>query len=212
MNDFWAMIGGLSEAQAQVVTTLMLIIGGGLGVWLGSVLYGRRVSDLKGAVEQAEQDIQSFSKTTNGQLSELKNQLDSAIDQLTRARKEITELAPEIDDDIADPRSQMPEGEAGDRDAFKSDWYLIRYELWELAFSDKIHGLRRNKYNTYTNNQIGILIDVMHNDGELTDRQAELFHEAHELFARHRNGRPFLSKADASRMSQLQVIISSSMW
>lgn len=217
--NLWQNLGLLTDSQAQLLSTLILVIGGGLGVWLGSVLYGKRVTDLKGAVEEAESEIAEFRDETANRLNDfrvlmqeqlavLKEQLDQTTAQLSRARKEITALSDDDDEPPFKEAHNQVIGEQGDRAAFKEDWYIIRDLLWDIADSDALHGQRRNKYTSYTNNQLSLLIDVMYNDHELNQDQVELFHEAHDLFSWHRNGRPFLAVADVERMRELRVALS----
>ena len=49
--ELWDAIGRFEDSQTQVLTTLLLLVGGGLGVWLGSMLFGGRVADLKSAIQ-----------------------------------------------------------------------------------------------------------------------------------------------------------------
>jgi len=202
--EFWDAIGRFEDSQTQILTTVMLLMGGGLGVWLGSLLFGGRVSDLKGAVRETEAAVAEFKKRTLEQLEALQKQLDSTMEQLTRARKEITDLAPqEADGNGGDAPVAVPGVPQGDRGEFLQAWYSIRNRLRALSQNAQIHGHRRNRYAKYNNNQMGVLIDDMLIDGELNDELASLFHDAHDLFTWHRNGRPQLTQDDVQQMRLL---------
>jgi hypothetical protein len=202
--EFWEAIGRFEDSQTQILTTVMLLIGGGMGVWLGSLLFGGRVSNLKTAVKETENIVKDFKQDTAEQLEAMQKQLEATLEQLTRARKEITDLAPqEADANGGDAQPAAPGVPQGDRGEFLRSWYTIRNRLRALSQNAQIHGHRRNRYAKYNNNQIGVLIDDMRIDGELSEDLASLFHEAHDLFAWHRNGRPQLTQDDVQQMRLL---------
>lgn len=206
--ELWDAIGRFEDSQTQILTTAMLLIGGGLGVWLSSLLFGGRVSNLQGAVKETEKAVADFKTTTFEQLENLQKQLDSTMEQLTRARKEITDLAPPEPEEAAAPgpsTGTAPAHGNGLRAEFLRYWYAIRDRLRSQSQSMKVHGHRRAKYSKYSNNQIGVLIDDMRHDGELDETMAKNYHEAHDLFAWHRNGRPPLSRDDVTQMQLLAV-------
>jgi polyhydroxyalkanoate synthesis regulator phasin len=198
--ELWDAIGRFEDSQTQVLTTLLLLVGGGLGVWLGSMLFGGRVADLKSAIQETEEAVSEFKSSTMSQLEALQRQLDATMEQLTRARKEITDLAPQEPEAAMIEPPIVPGAPQGDRAEFLRLWYAVRQRLRTLSQRAEIHGHRRNRYAKYNNNQIGVLIDDMRTDGELSEDVTSAFHDAHDLFAWHRNGRPNLTPNDVHQM------------
>ena len=75
MQSIWAAIGQFEQSHTSIITTLMLIVGGGLGVFLGSFLFGGRVKDLKSALKESQEIIEAHKEASSKQLQDINIQL-----------------------------------------------------------------------------------------------------------------------------------------
>ena len=201
----WEAVGQFEESQTAIVTTAMLIIGGGFGVLLGSWLFGGRVKDLQSALDESVKAINAHGDTTREKLVEMNEQLAStmaALGQLKGAVSDIQSDAAEAEEVNAGPADHHLNELRG---RLKENWYAIRDELWRRANHTSVHGRTRAKYAKYGNYELPELMDAMKADGNLDERSTRLFHEALNLWTWHRNGRAPLSDGDVQKMREFKI-------
>lgn len=203
--NYWEAIGQFEQSQTSIVTTFMLIVGGGLGVLLGSLLFGGRVKDLQSALDESKKAISEHGKETRDKLSEMNEQLASTMAILGQLRGAVADIqtdAAEAQDDTAPPAQHQNNVL---RAQLKENWYPIRDELWRKANSPSIHGRTRTRYARFGNNELGDLLSAMREDENLDERSTRLFRDALTLWNAHRNGRAALTEQAVQQMRELKL-------
>ena len=195
LEDYWI---NLTEAQASLLSTAVLIVAGGFGVILGAMLFGGRVKNLKSALEASNEVIQKHQDEAKAQLKVMEEQMSATLGAVSQLRSSVFDLRTDVEDKVTDEAGKM-------RQAFKNHWYAIRDELQRRAANPNIHGRTRARYASYSNNEIAALIEVMQKDGFLQSSQANAFNDAHGLWTWHRNGKPNMTQADVQKMRELAI-------
>ncbi|WP_291208625.1 hypothetical protein [Hyphomonas sp.] len=201
----WEAVGQFEDSQTAIVTTAMLIVGGGIGVLMGSWLFGGRVKDLQSALDQSVKAINEHGAKTNEKLLEMNEQLASTMAALGQLKGAVSDIQTEAA--AAEEVNALPADHQLNelRTKLKENWYSIRDELWRRANDPAVHGKTRAKYSKFGNYELGELVSTMKDDGNLDDRIAKLFRDAIEFWAWHRNGRAPLSQADVQTMREYKI-------
>jgi len=218
MLDAWK---GITEGQGAVIAAILTMLAAIIGVALGSALFGRRVSDLKGAVEEAEKLLHGHKEqveTTLGVIREKIDGLDAQIASLGALRKSVADLDPQIASalqNLGDLRGQLSDVQAaahietsdsqasGNWERIRDDWNIIKEKLEELAADPAIDGRTRAAYARIDRRQYWMLIDRLHRDG-LLKGNAKQFRVALELWQRFKSGRAEPDQASLDRMSEIR--------
>lgn len=191
----------LKDGPAQVINTLILLAGGGLGILLGSWLFGGRVKDLKSALDESNDAVGEFRDQMTEKLSSVDDQLSVTLEALTQLRSSMSDLRSDVEEQDISQGHEL-------RNEFKRHWYAIRDQIQKQAQDTAIHGKTRSRYARFTNNEIGQLIEAMIADDHMPPPTANALKEAHEKWVWHRNGKPEMIEADVQKMRDiaLQVI------
>lgn len=195
LEDYWI---NLTDAQASLISTAVLIVAGGLGVLLGASLFGGRVKNLKSALEASNEAIAKHQAETRNLLSAMEEQMSATLGAVSQLRSSVFDLRTDVEEKVTDEAGKL-------RQAFKNHWYAIRDELQRQASNPNIHGRTRTRYAGFSNNEIAALIEVMQKDGFLQSSQANAFNDAHNLWTWHRNGRPNMTQGDVQKMRELAI-------
>ena len=190
---FWDSIAGLDPEQATLLSTIILVCGGGIGIIMGSWLFGGRVNDLRSALEKSRAAVEEYNDTISKKLLEMDEQMSATMEALNHLRSGMSDLR----DEAQSQGNQL-------RNALKRHWYSIRDEIQKAAASPQIHGRTRTRYARFTNNEISALLDAMEMDQTIGQRLGS-FRNAVELWVWHRNGRPQLTEADVQRMREIAI-------
>jgi hypothetical protein len=205
VEQLWTTIGQFEDSQTSIVTTLILVVGGGLGVLFGSWLFGGRVKDLQTALDQSKALVEKHSRETQEKLGEMNDQLASTMALLGQLRGAVSDIqtdAAVVEDANAAPADHQRNTR---RAALKEYWYPIRDELWRKANDPKIHGKTRTRYSNFGNNDLDGLINAMRADDNLDERTSRLFLDAFNLWTLHRNGRAPLTDQGVQQMRELKI-------
>ncbi|RIJ25860.1 hypothetical protein D1224_01705 [Henriciella barbarensis] len=197
LEEYWI---NLTDAQASLISTAVLIVAGGLGVLLGAALFGGRVKNLKSALEASNEAIENHQAETRTLLSAMEEQMSATLGAVSQLRSSVFDLRSDVEEKVTDEAGRM-------RQTFKNHWYAIRDELQRRASSPTIHGRTRTRYAGFSNNEIAALIEVMQKDGVLQSSQANAFNDAHGLWTWHRNGKPSMTQGDVQKMRELAIDI-----
>lgn len=197
MLEVW---NGLTDSQSSLLSTVVLVIAGGLGVLLGAALFGGRVRDLKSALDASNEAIQKHQAQTTQSLADMEEQLSVTLSALTQLRSSVSDIRNDVEEGANNVPDQL-------RQQLKTHWYNIRDELQKRAGSLRIHGRTRARYASFTNNQIGTLLQAMKEDGNIEPADAAAFKQAHDIWTWHRNGKPELPEADVRRMRELAIAL-----
>ncbi|MEZ5956623.1 MAG: hypothetical protein R3C27_05345 [Hyphomonadaceae bacterium] len=200
--EYWT---NLSDAQASLLSTLIIVVAGGLGVLLSAALFGGRVKNLETALAQTEGKInevlQSSSKRVdefNAQVAEklgaVDEQFSATLDALGQLRNSVASLQ-----DSADKNADTL------RDQLSSHWYAIATSLEEIASNPKIHGKTRARYSKIPRRTLNDLYNTLASEGHIPADKAADYRAALELWSWHRNGRPALSENDVEKMKELAL-------
>lgn len=207
--DIWAAIRDFNESQTAIVTTMMLIIGGGVGVLLGSWLFGGRVTNLKAALDETltltKTAMEQHSRDTQEKLSEMNEQLASTMALLGQLKSSVSDIQQDAEAAEENVGPQAQQDIAHLRGQLKQHWYAIRDELWLRANNPTIHGKTRRRYSGFSNYEIAELIAAMREDNNLSQVDAERFQRAAHLWTWHRNGRATLSENDVQQMRDFKL-------
>lgn len=198
---WWDTFLNLKEGPAMIIAALITIVGAGIGILLGSRVFGGKVKDLESALDASNAAVEDFREQMAEKLSAVDEQLSVTLEALTQLRGSVSDLRNDVEEQDASVGHEM-------RNAFKHHWYALRDEIWRLSQSSSIHGKTRSRYARFTNNEIGSLIEAMIADGHMSESDARPLREAHELWVWHRNGKPEMTQSDVDKMrdSALRVI------
>ncbi|WP_018146556.1 DUF948 domain-containing protein [Henriciella marina] len=195
LQHYWV---NLTEAQASLVSTAVLIVAGGLGVLFGAALFGGRVKNLKSALEASNEVIQKHQQEAKAQLEAMEEQMSATLGAVSQLRSSVFDLRSDVEEKVTDAAGQR-------RQTFKNHWYAIRDELQRRASDPRIHGKTRTRYAGYSNSQISALLQAMETDGNLYSREAKAYRDAQDLWTWHRNGRPNMNEGDVQKMRELAI-------
>jgi hypothetical protein len=205
MGNIWAAIGQFEQSQTSIITTLMLVIGGGLGVLLGSWLFGGRVNDLQTALDKSKELVERHNKETQDKLAEMNEQLATTLAALSQLRGAVSDIRADAEQTEEDNAPIASSARNQQRAELKTYWYTIRDELWRRANDTRIHGKTRSRYARFGNNELGDLLGAMEVDENIDPRALKLFREALGLWTWHRNGKAELRDQDVQRMREFKL-------
>ena len=202
MQQYWI---NLTDAQAALLSTLVIVVAGGVGVLFRVAVFGKRVRSLESALEETERKIHAtlrasattvdtFNASVAEKLATVDEQFSATLDALGQLRNSVAGLQ-----DAADKSADSL------RDQLSAHWNAIASGLEEIASDQTIHGKTRARYSRIPRRTLNELYDTLIEDGRIPAERAKDFKSAIELWSWHRNGRPPLSQQDVDKMKELAI-------
>lgn len=222
----------LTEPQAILLSGILsgslTIVAATLGVWLGSRLFGGRISDLQSLLSESNQhldnhradvkkkvddlihstgDVQEQAaaiRETRDSLRELGEvinaQLSSAIDGISVLKASVSDIQ---DAQGAAPQENATADSEELRRSIRENWGAIRKTIEGIASNPTIDGRTRAKYGRIDRRQYWALLEELHKDGRIDD-DYELFSEANNIWQRFKSNRTNPTPEDAQTMKVLE--------
>lgn len=164
MLDLWI---GLTDAQASLLSTALVIVAGGLGVLLSALLFGGRVKDLETALKKSEEEmnralaqsgvrIDQFNAQLSEKLGTVDEQFSATLDALGQIRQSVASLQDAANEKVLTLRDQL-----------RAHWLVIASRIEEIASDSKIHGKRRARYSKISRRTMDPLVAALIEDGNL---------------------------------------------
>lgn len=202
MIEYWT---NLTDPQASLLSTVIIIIAGALGVLLSAVLFGGRVKNLETALAATEgkinevlqnssKRVDEFNAQVADKLATVDEQFSATLDALGQLRNSVAGLQ-----DAADKNADTL------RDQLSSHWNAVASALEEIASNPKIHGKTRARYSKIPRRTLHELFDTLSSEGHVPQDKVGEFKAALELWSWHRNGRPALTQQDVDKMKELAI-------
>ncbi len=185
MLEFWRTV---TDAQATIISALLTVFAAVSGVLLGSWLFGGRVRDLKGSVQETEEILKKHKDEVETNLSALR-------EGIGKLRGDVNDIQTVTVDEISS------EGEERNRNDLRDSWIAIRDEIERIAAGKDIDGRTRAKYGRIDRRNYGVLIEALNKDGFLNN-QAKSFLSAAALWQRYKSGRAIPSQNEVAEMQK----------
>lgn len=190
---------GLTEGQGAVIAALLTMLAAIVGVVLGSLLFGRRVSDLRAAVEETEKSLLQHRDQVFGILKEIGDQIVGLDQQVASTLPKFGALQNALDEQQEEPTPKIG-AKPVPTHRIKELWTAIKEDLEQRAADLEIDGRTRAAYARVDRRQYWALIQRLENDGVLGTREAACFNGALELWQRYKSGRTAPDDAAVSQM------------
>lgn len=199
MPDIW---GALTDAQASVLSTLILVVAGGLGVLFSALMFGARVRNLETALSATEARIDATLSRSSEKVDGFNKQLDEKLGAVDEQFSATLDVLGQLRTSIASMQDTVDESASSQREQLKKHWYAIADKVEEIASSPNIHGKIRARYSKIPRHTLHPLLKTLIDEGRLSESQKADLNDALELWTWHRNGKPTLSQADVDRMRE----------
>jgi len=222
----------LTEPQAILLSGMisgsLTIIAAALGVWLGSKLFGGKISDLQSLLSESNNHLDNHRADVRKKVEDLIDSTQSVKDQARHIREthdELEKLRDEINiqlssvidgisklknsfSDIKDaPYFVETETENGDvnllRKSIRDDWGAIRDAIEGIASDPEIDGRTRARYGRIDRRQYWFLLEALNDDGRL-GRDFKDFITANDIWQRHKSNRTNPGAEDVQAMRSLR--------
>jgi uncharacterized protein YoxC len=202
MYELWS---NLTDAQASLLSTITIILAGGLGVVLSAALFGRRVKNLETALQATERKINEVLNNSaakvdayNQQLAEklgtVDEQFSATLDALGQLRNSVASLQDSADKNADDIREQL-----------KTHWSPIAEAIEQIASDPSIHGKTRARYSKIPRRTLDPLLKVLIEEGRIDATRATEFRAAVALWNYYKNGRATLIQSEVDKMKELAI-------
>lgn len=193
----------LTEGQGSVILGLLTIAAAAIGVSLGSRLFGGKVSDLRGALEESQNAIQQHEASVNQKLATLLDTVAEVEKNVVSALQKINQAGNNLNVEITDlPEGKETEAAVNSLESIRADWEAIRDQVESLVADPGIDGRTRAKYARMDRRNFADLIDAYNYDYQLPG--VTKYRKALEIRQRYRNGRTPPTKSDAEEMRRLR--------
>jgi uncharacterized phage infection (PIP) family protein YhgE len=195
----WQVWQNLTEGQGTVVASMLTMLAAVTGVVLGSILFGKRVSDLRAAVDETEQTLQLHRDHVSTVLKEIGDRIIGLDDQVASTLPKLGALQNALDE-RAEEAANATGNALSPRERIKDLWASIKDDLEQRAADLDIDGRTRAAYARVDRRQYWALIERLESDGILGTKEAAGFHKALELWQRFKTGRAIPQTSDALQM------------
>lgn len=186
MMELWE---GLTDAQASLLSTALLVLAGGIGVIFSAMIFGGRVKDLETALaatqgkidqtlSQSSKKVEAFNQQLSERLSSVDDQFSAALDALGQLRNSVAGLQDKADETASDLREQ-----------FSGHWYAIQEAIEAIASDSKIHGKTRARYSKIPRRTLGPLLSTLIEEQRVEPTSVPAFKDALALWDFHKNGK-----------------------
>ncbi len=202
MLELWQ---NLSEAQASLLSTLSIIVAGGLGVVLSAMLFGGRVKNLETALAATEEKINQALRGSSEKVDVFNTQLADKLATVDEQFSATLEALNQLRNGVASLQDTAETNADNLRDQLSSHWYAIASALEEIASNPSIHGRTRARYSKIPRRTLNELFSTLLEDGRIPQDKVDAFRAALDLWSWHRNGKPTLSQQEVDRMKELSI-------
>lgn len=210
MNSFWTSV---THPQAVIIAGFFTVLAAIVGVWLGSWVFGGKVKDLKGAIDDAE-------KKLKGHLDEFEFATKAKFDSIRSGQETLeeevsanTEVMSRVQASVAEIESAADNSEGSAslkdlRETLRQNWQSVRDRLEEIASDPNIDGRVRAKYARIDRRRYAVLVDSLASDGRLKG-QKNIYLEAINLWMKYKGRQREPLEADITRMREISASVTS---
>lgn len=195
----------LTEAQASLLSTVLIIVAGGLGVLLSAMLFGGRVKNLETALSATEEKINAVLANSSQKVDEFNTQLADKLSTVDEQFSATLDALGQLRNSVASLQDSADKNADTLRDQLSAHWNAIASALEEIASDPKIHGKTRARYSKIPRRTLHSLFDTLRGDGHIPSDKIGEFKSALDLWSWHRNGRPTLTQQDVDKMKELAI-------
>ncbi|MFN3463461.1 MAG: hypothetical protein ACK4X1_05225 [Terricaulis sp.] len=202
MLEYWT---NLSEAQASLLSTLIIVIAGGIGVLLSAILFGGRVKDLETALAKTEGTINEVLQNSSRRVDEFNAQVTEKLGAVDEQFSATLDALGQLRNSVASLQDAADTNAGTLRDQLSSHWYAVASSLEEIASNPRIHGKTRARYSKIPRRSLNELFNTLLSEGHIPQDKIADYRAALELWSWHRNGRPTLTEQDVEKMKELAL-------
>lgn len=188
---------GVTDAQATIIAGALTVIAAIAAVIVGAWLFGNRVQEIEGAIDETARIMRAHRDEVNETLAQMR-------EGLGQLRGTVSDIQ------SATPTEAHNEDEWAAWEALRECWNEIRDELERIAADPDLDGRTRAKYYRIDRRQYWKLIEALGSDGLIRGKQAD-FVAANNLWQRYKSGRRVPDEAAVKQMQQLKdrLVVSS---
>lgn len=206
MVEIW---NSFNEPQAIILSSLLTILAAIVGVGLGGYVFGGKVQDLKGALQESKNSIDEHEASVELKLSGILSKIKEVEGQLVSTSIGIAQLRGSVGDlESASSSQEAPADQVGLREQIREDWTAIRDALERMVADPFIDGRTRAKYARIDRRQYGVLLESYHEDFGVPN--VTQFRRAMAIWQKYKNGRLTPSKQDLEDMKKIRGLLSPS--
>lgn len=202
MHELWA---NLTDAQASLLSTLLIVLAGGVGVLFSAMLFGSRVKNLETALTATEGKISAVLDNSSKRVDEFNAQLSEKLGAVDEQFSATLDALGQLRNSVASLQDATEKTSDTLRDQLSAHWGVVASALEEIASNPRIHGKTRARYSKISRRTLHELYNTLLADGHIPAEKAAEFKSALDLWSWHRNGRPTLTQQDVDRMKELAI-------
>lgn len=202
MLEYWI---NLTDAQASLLSTLVIVVAGALGVVLSAFLFGGRVRNLETALAQTEEKINLAMQKSSARVDAFNDQLAEKLGTVDEQFSATLDALGQLRNSVAGLQDAADKNADSLRDQLHAHWSAVASALEDVASDPKIHGKTRARYSKIPRRTLHELFNTLAAEQKLSADQAPVFKAALELWTWHRNGKPALTQQDVDRMKEYAI-------
>jgi len=202
LENYWT---SLTEAQASLLSTLVIVLAGGLGVLLSAVLFGGRVKNLEDALAKTEGELAKVLQSSSDRVDAFNAQLTEKLATVDEQFSATLDALGQLRNGVASLQDEAEKNADSLRDQLSAHWYAIASSLEEIASNPKIHGRTRARYSKIPRRTLNELHGTLLAEGQIPADKASEFKSALDLWSWHRNGKPTLTQQEVDRMKEWAI-------
>jgi septal ring factor EnvC (AmiA/AmiB activator) len=202
MLEYWT---NLTDAQASLLSTGLIVVAGALGVLLSAMLFGGRVNNLETALAATEQKIGAVLEKSSKRVDDFNNQLTEKLGTVDEQFSATLDALGQLRNSVAGLQDAADKSEDSLRDQLYAHWSAVASALEEIASDPKIHGRTRARYSKIPRRTLNDLFGALLADEKVPEEKISDFKSALDLWSWHRNGKPELTQQDVDKMKALAI-------
>jgi hypothetical protein len=199
--DWWV---NLTQGQGTLLSGTVTGVSALFAAFLAVTFFSRKVKSLESALSESQRlldDHRGSVVRILGDIQERLAVLDTQSGSLIETSARIEGSVSEISD--AQPAPGDSTGTEFDGwSELRNRWFTVRDRLEEMAADEQIDGRTRAKYGRIDRRKFNLLIECIESDGNITNKQANIFQAALGLWLRFRNNRASPEQYDLDQMSK----------
>ncbi|HRK62909.1 MAG TPA: hypothetical protein PLN53_00855 [Terricaulis sp.] len=195
----------LTDAQASLLSTVIIVIAGALGVVLSALLFGGRVKNLETALAQTEEKINAAMQKSAARVDAFNDQLAEKLGTVDEQFSATLDALGQLRNSVAGLQDTADKSADSLRDQLYAHWSVVASALEEVASNPEIHGKVRARYSKIPRRTLHELFNTLLAEKKLSSDKAPVFKAALDLWTWHRNGRPTLTQQDVDRMKEFAI-------